>query len=576
MMCEDSRSSALLEFEVVLMRYHCSEPWGLQLEYQLFKSSSSDGGGVPHWGCFVIADMRPGSPAAREDKLKVNDTIVGVDGRPVAAASREDFAELLSLLHSRGRAVLLTIARAGETEPMRSLRFDGDDEGARVVVAVTDEGRGACKVEFKGPTVAARLDGGAPPSAEHEDGAGTAPLEDEEAPPESEVSPATPETATPAACSPETAGEDGSAFHADFGDDGPTRTALRRILVTYAAFNVSVGYCQSLNFVAAVLLLVAGEEGAFWLLAALCSRVIPDYHTHQMAGLRADTPLLAELVGRTMPQLASHFSDLEVPLEILGSQWFLCMYANVLPTASLLRVWDSALAGGGVESLVSAALATLRRHEARLRQTEDIAGVYAVLAEETPAMWNASALVLEMNERVSELERADRAWEKMRGEREARRREQLAQAAAGSAVAPKGTAFTWGAYITDDTTDVTATGAQHGHRYAVTFIDDVNSGQQHKLQCSYAGAATVSGATQKVLGFANAFVRPVLVVLSLPITILTFGLFLIVVNALVLKLAAALVPGFRIRGFLPAVWGALLLTLLNLLVAHLVGPGWAL
>ena len=85
---------------------------------------------------------------------------------------------------------------------------------------------------------------------------------------------------------------------------------------------------------------------------------------------------------------------------------------------------------------MSAALATLRRHEARLRQTEDIAGVYAVLAEETPAMWNASALVLEMNERVSELERADRAWEKMRGEREARRREQLAQAAAGSAVAP--------------------------------------------------------------------------------------------------------------------------------------------
>ncbi|NNL67501.1 MAG: phage holin family protein [Myxococcales bacterium] len=79
-----------------------------------------------------------------------------------------------------------------------------------------------------------------------------------------------------------------------------------------------------------------------------------------------------------------------------------------------------------------------------------------------------------------------------------------------------------------------------------------------------------------VLGFANAFVRPILVVLSLPITILTFGLFLVVVNAVVLKLAAALVPGFRIRGFLPAVWGALLLTLLNLLVAHLVGPGWAL
>jgi len=79
-----------------------------------------------------------------------------------------------------------------------------------------------------------------------------------------------------------------------------------------------------------------------------------------------------------------------------------------------------------------------------------------------------------------------------------------------------------------------------------------------------------------VLGLANAFVRPALVLLSLPITVLTFGLFLLVVNAVVLKLAAALVPGFRIRGFLPAVWGALLLALLNLLVAELAGPGWTL
>ena len=76
-----------------------------------------------------------------------------------------------------------------------------------------------------------------------------------------------------------------------------------------------------------------------------------------------------------------------------------------------------------------------------------------------------------------------------------------------------------------------------------------------------------------VLGLANAFVRPALVVLTIPITVLTFGLFLIVVNALVLKLAAALVPGFRIRGFLPAIWGALLMSLLNLLVASVAGPG---
>ena len=78
-----------------------------------------------------------------------------------------------------------------------------------------------------------------------------------------------------------------------------------------------------------------------------------------------------------------------------------------------------------------------------------------------------------------------------------------------------------------------------------------------------------------VLGLANAFVRPFLVVLSFPITVLTLGLFLVVVNAVVLKLAAALVPGFRIQGFLPAIWGALFIAILNLLVAHVAGPGWA-
>jgi putative membrane protein len=69
-----------------------------------------------------------------------------------------------------------------------------------------------------------------------------------------------------------------------------------------------------------------------------------------------------------------------------------------------------------------------------------------------------------------------------------------------------------------------------------------------------------------VLGFVNAVVRPLMVLLTLPFTILTFGLFLLVVNALMLWLVAALVPGIRIHGFVPALLGSLTLTLLNLAV----------
>jgi putative membrane protein len=78
-----------------------------------------------------------------------------------------------------------------------------------------------------------------------------------------------------------------------------------------------------------------------------------------------------------------------------------------------------------------------------------------------------------------------------------------------------------------------------------------------------------------VLGLVNAFVRPVMVLLTLPLTVLTFGLFLLVINALMLWLVGALVPGIQVRGFGPALLGSLLLTLLNVAVAALVGPGWA-
>lgn len=76
--------------------------------------------------------------------------------------------------------------------------------------------------------------------------------------------------------------------------------------------------------------------------------------------------------------------------------------------------------------------------------------------------------------------------------------------------------------------------------------------------------AAVIGAL--VLGLVNALVRPVMILLTLPLTILTLGLFLFVVNALMLWLVAALVPGIQIRGFGAALLGSLLLTLLNLLI----------
>ncbi|MFV2067998.1 MAG: phage holin family protein [Pirellulales bacterium] len=76
-----------------------------------------------------------------------------------------------------------------------------------------------------------------------------------------------------------------------------------------------------------------------------------------------------------------------------------------------------------------------------------------------------------------------------------------------------------------------------------------------------------------VLGLANAFVRPLLVLLTLPITLLTFGLFLFVINGFMLQFAAALVPGVRVRGCGTAIIGSLILSVLNVLLAMLAGLG---
>lgn len=66
-----------------------------------------------------------------------------------------------------------------------------------------------------------------------------------------------------------------------------------------------------------------------------------------------------------------------------------------------------------------------------------------------------------------------------------------------------------------------------------------------------------------VLGALNLFIRPIILILTLPITILTLGLFSLVINALLVLLASYLVPGFLVFGFWPAFWFALVLSIVN-------------
>ena len=75
-----------------------------------------------------------------------------------------------------------------------------------------------------------------------------------------------------------------------------------------------------------------------------------------------------------------------------------------------------------------------------------------------------------------------------------------------------------------------------------------------------------------VLGLINAVVRPLAVILTLPITLITLGLFLLVVNAGMLALAGWMLPGFHVAGFWPAFWGAIVVSLVSGVGSWFFGP----
>ena len=74
-----------------------------------------------------------------------------------------------------------------------------------------------------------------------------------------------------------------------------------------------------------------------------------------------------------------------------------------------------------------------------------------------------------------------------------------------------------------------------------------------------------------VLGLLNSFVKPILVILTIPITLFTLGLFLLVINIIIVKLAAGIVPGFAVDGWIPALLFSLVVSIVTSIIEGLIG-----
>jgi len=123
------------------------------------------------------------------------------------------------------------------------------------------------------------------------------------------------------------------------GDEGIDH--LRNVLTAFSWINTDVGYCQSMNFVTAVLLLFMEEEEALWHLMSLVEDLLPPkYYTPCMQGLMIDAQTFSRILEWKLPKIAQHLERMQVMLTPILHQWLLCLFVTVLPLDAVVRIWD--------------------------------------------------------------------------------------------------------------------------------------------------------------------------------------------------------------------------------------------
>eukprot|EP00960_Hanusia_phi_P059082 764072-Hanusia_phi.AAC.2 len=149
---------------------------------------------------------------------------------------------------------------------------------------------------------------------------------------------------------------------------------LRKCLLAYSAHNKELGYCQGMNFIAALLLLhIDDDEDTFWTLHSVVTQVIPGGLTRTLTSFKISVLVLCDLLKTLAPDIYLELEGLEIVVsELLGMvcpQWFISLFVNALPLPLVMKLWDIIFLEGSV-AIFQIGIAILYTYSKHLQETE--------------------------------------------------------------------------------------------------------------------------------------------------------------------------------------------------------------
>ena len=186
--------------------------------------------------------------------------------------------------------------------------------------------------------------------------------------------------------------------------ESPLLGSLRHVLRAYALHNPRIGYCQSLNFLAGLLLLFLPEEKSFWMLHIITTVYLPGTHELSLEGTNVDLWILMVALKSVFPHIwtkvgAAGGSGDDIkgsarlpPISLCTTSWFMSLFIGTLPIETVLRVWD-VLFYEGSRTLFRVALTIFKLGEQRIKVVSDPMELFQVVQGLPRGMLDAGAFM---------------------------------------------------------------------------------------------------------------------------------------------------------------------------------------